>query len=672
MTVGATPPAGMTAEHRISTDGGATWSAPAAGASFTATAEGETLVQFRFLDGAGNPSAWGPGATPPTGAATIRLDRTNPPDPTLVATADTTVPLSSRTGRVELVTGYSGDAERVIVTEAGRIVVDAPAGTFQDTGLADDTTYGYEAVAVDAAGNRSGTVTAEVTTPDRTPPAQPAAPSGSGYPITLSWTGVTGAAAYDVSRGGAVAGSGAGLTLSDAGAVDTAAPPSPTGVSAAATGPGRAAIDWSAVLDQGTPYAFAVRASDAEGNASAYSAPSTLLARSGISRYRVLVDGTQVAETNLLAVDLEGLTGDVAHTITVVALDRAGNASAPSAPISVTVPSAASTARLRVRVAKAYVKPGDVVSLSATVEGSALGDVSWQFGNGSTAAGTQVQTTYTTAGKRTVAATVQGTDGRASQAVIEVLVDDTPPTVDVTQSGATAQVQATDDASGLERLEWLPAPGVQGQPVPGDGIPLAEGPNTITVRATDRAGNVREVTKTLVADRTAPTLSVRIPALAIGKSAAAQITAADAGSGLAAIEYAGKRFPARTAKLVLPAGRRVTLTAIDAAGNRRDATFTIRRVANAKRGTRLVWAKGEPKLKGNAKVLYATTWAQLQVLGKLPKKAKPNGRYTKKMATAVTKYQKKVKLKGTGIVEPKTRARLAKDVAKKTVVITAR
>ena len=172
--------------------------------------------------------------------------------------------------------------------------------------------------------------------------------------------------------------------------------------------------------------------------------------------------------------------------------------------------------------------------------------------------------------------------------------------------------------------------------------------------------------------RPAPTLSVRVPALALGKSAPAAITATDTGSGLAAIEYAGKRFPAKTTKLVLPAGRRVTITAIDTAGNRSNATFTVRKVANAKRTTKLAWKTGEPKLKGDQKVLYTTTWAQLQVLGKLPKTAKPNGRYTKKMRTAVTKYQKKAKLKGAGIVDTKTRARLAKDVTKKTVVITGR
>jgi hypothetical protein len=63
-------------EHRTSTDGGANWSAASPGGSFTAPAEGQTLVQFRAIDNVGNISAWAPAAAAP--ANTIRIDRTNP------------------------------------------------------------------------------------------------------------------------------------------------------------------------------------------------------------------------------------------------------------------------------------------------------------------------------------------------------------------------------------------------------------------------------------------------------------------------------------------------------------------------------------------------------------------------------------------------------------------
>jgi hypothetical protein len=62
-------------EYRISTDGGATWSpTPIAGWDELVTAPGETLVQFRTVDGAGNTSGWV--------GATARIDTTAPGDPT--------------------------------------------------------------------------------------------------------------------------------------------------------------------------------------------------------------------------------------------------------------------------------------------------------------------------------------------------------------------------------------------------------------------------------------------------------------------------------------------------------------------------------------------------------------------------------------------------------------
>src|SRR5947209_8171035 len=68
-------------EQRTSTDGGATWTAPAAGSSYTTSAEGETLVEIRSVDGAGNTSAWTPSSL--SAAATIRIDRTAPSAPTV-------------------------------------------------------------------------------------------------------------------------------------------------------------------------------------------------------------------------------------------------------------------------------------------------------------------------------------------------------------------------------------------------------------------------------------------------------------------------------------------------------------------------------------------------------------------------------------------------------------
>ena len=67
--------------YRTSTDGGTTWSAPTTGSSVTITSEGETLVQFSATDQAGNSSAWAPAVG--NSAATVRLDRSQPSDPTV-------------------------------------------------------------------------------------------------------------------------------------------------------------------------------------------------------------------------------------------------------------------------------------------------------------------------------------------------------------------------------------------------------------------------------------------------------------------------------------------------------------------------------------------------------------------------------------------------------------
>jgi len=72
-----------TYQYRTSTNGGSSWSAAASGSSLTVSGEGETLVQFRATDNAGNVGAWGPAAD--TAGATIRLDRSPPTLPATVS-----------------------------------------------------------------------------------------------------------------------------------------------------------------------------------------------------------------------------------------------------------------------------------------------------------------------------------------------------------------------------------------------------------------------------------------------------------------------------------------------------------------------------------------------------------------------------------------------------------
>jgi hypothetical protein len=79
---GSVDPGGAVAryQHRFSADG-TTWGAAAAGASVDVTTSGQSFVQFRAVDTAGNVSAWAPAVT---GAAnTAVIDTTGPTAPTL-------------------------------------------------------------------------------------------------------------------------------------------------------------------------------------------------------------------------------------------------------------------------------------------------------------------------------------------------------------------------------------------------------------------------------------------------------------------------------------------------------------------------------------------------------------------------------------------------------------
>ena len=103
------------------------------------------------------------------------------------------------------------DAVRVRVTRPGLVLLDGVAADVVDTAVGDGTDVTYEAVAYDAAGNASPPATATVSTPDRTPPAVPTAPTGSGWPLTVAWPAVPGAAQYALRRDGTPLAGGGGL-----------------------------------------------------------------------------------------------------------------------------------------------------------------------------------------------------------------------------------------------------------------------------------------------------------------------------------------------------------------------------------------------------------------------------------------------------------------------------
>ena len=195
-------------EHRSSTDGGSTWSGGSTGASLAVTAEGETLVQFRSVDGASNLSAWTPSTA--TSGSTVRIDRTAPSAPTVSGGSLAWQQVASVTvgGSGSSDSGGSGLAqyEYRLSTDGGSSWGSPTTGS-SDVVSAEGETI-VQLRAVDSAGNVSSwapsTAGAQNTVRlDRSAPMSPTVNGGS-----LAWQS---AASITVTAGGASDSGGSGL-----------------------------------------------------------------------------------------------------------------------------------------------------------------------------------------------------------------------------------------------------------------------------------------------------------------------------------------------------------------------------------------------------------------------------------------------------------------------------
>ncbi|MEV4351886.1 chitobiase/beta-hexosaminidase C-terminal domain-containing protein [Actinoplanes sp. NPDC049596] len=172
--------------------------------------------------------------------------------------------------------------------------------------------------------------------------------------------------------------------------------------------------------------------------------------------------------------------------------------------------------------------------------------------------------------------------------------DTTPPTVTATAAGsrdangsyigtATVTVAASDSGSGVDTVEYSLDDGAF-QPYTAPVAVTAVGAHTVRYRATDKSGNVSTVGSiafTVVApepdeDVTPPTVTAQIAGDRDGDgnyvgTATATLTASDADSGVARIEYSldGAAFAAYTAPVVVttPGMHMLHFRATDNAGN---------------------------------------------------------------------------------------------------------
>ncbi len=236
-------------EHRTSTDGGTTWSSATAGASVNITAEGETLVQYRSLDGAGNASAWTPASA--TAGSTARIDRTDPTAPTVSGgslnwqnVASITITGSGSTGGDSGLSGY----EYRTSTDGGTTWSSATAGASATVTDEGETLAQYRGI--DGAGNTSAWTPSSATAGstariDRTDPTAPTVSGGS-----LSWQSV---ASITITGSGS-AGGDSGLAgyehrTSDDGGTTWSAPA--TGSTVTVTAEGETLVQYRSIDDAG-------------------------------------------------------------------------------------------------------------------------------------------------------------------------------------------------------------------------------------------------------------------------------------------------------------------------------------------------------------------------------------------------------------------------------------
>ena len=234
-----------------------------------------------------------------------------------------------------MVVSALGDADtvRVVVRRDGDAIYDgtAPADVTDD-GLHDETTYHYRAVAYDAAGNASVAATATAVTPDRT------APGGSGGAGGLRLSAarhVAGRRRHDVhapARRHRRSPHTTQHAVTDADAIDNGPPQAPDDVRLSDVTRSGLKVGWDAPADHGTRYRYAVprrgrgrqhrprlgrdRAGRAQRRREVRRAGERRRHRTARERHEPRADGPADRRR---------------RTITVVAVDGAGNGSDPSA-----------------------------------------------------------------------------------------------------------------------------------------------------------------------------------------------------------------------------------------------------------------------------------------------------------------------------------------------------
>lgn len=635
--------------------------------------DGSHLYRVVAYDAAGNASLQSPGrtvvsdATPPTlpSLSGGQPDPANVTDVTVVASGstDATAGLSGYEHRTSVNGGTSWTAAAsgpsVLVTAEGRTLVQ-----FRAIDL-----VGNRSAWTPAAGDAAGVVWI-----DRTPPARPSAPTGSGWPLALEWASVTDAVAYAVRRDGVSLGSVAGTTLTDAGAADEAAPDAPSRLIVTVPSRGALHAEWTPPADRGTDHTFTVRASDLAGNPSEFSPAAVLEARSGVDHYVVQMDGQDIGTTSGTTFDIPGLDPTVTRAITVVAVDTAGNASTPSDASNV-MPEPGPPPVLELSASRVMMKPGGTANVTAKITGIAVSPVEWRENGQLVAVGTRFTRRYTVPGTHRVTASVVARDGSLVVQNLDVVVDQKPPDLTLMVRRNLLRARATDAETGVRDVRLIKGPKAPTK-IGAGGIELPDGRYAVIVRAVDLVGNRTDVGDRVLIDGTPPVLRVTAPGVAAPGRVVAEITVRDGLSGVRRLTIDGKELGKGITAAALSAGGRHRLVAEDVSGNRATLVLHIAELPPLPRrhpnldgalGDQLRYDPGGRVQRGIRGAILRGVQTQMIAVQALPPNWRITDRFTVRLLRAVQGYQRRAHIPPNGTLGPRTRAALDREARRNRV-----
>ena len=645
----------------------------------TTSPDGTHLYRVVAYDGAGNLSLQSPGRTVVSDATAPTLPTLSGAQPTPLNTPDVTVTASGSTDATAGLAGY----EYRTSTNGGATWTSAVAGASVTVTGEGQTLVQFRGV--DLVGNRSAWAPAHAGGPDpsglvwidRTPPPRPAPPTGTGWPQRVNWDAVAGAATYAVRRDGVALGSVSTTTLTDAGATDISAPDAPAGLLVTVPARGTLRARWTPPADYGTEHVYTVRAADLAGNQGEVSPSATIVTTSGVQHYVVQLDGQEVGTTTEPSFDITGLDPAVTRSVTVLAVDAAGNVSDASSPYSV-MPDPGLPPKLTISAQRVMMKPGGTASLTATIDGIAVTPVEWRMDGQLLAVGPRFSGQFAMPGTHRIGVSVMARDGTLVQQNVDVVVDDRPPDLTLMVRRNILRARAVDPETGVAGVRLLRGPTAP-QNIGAKGVELPDGRYAVVVRATDMVGNSRDVTDRVVIDGTPPILRVTAPGVASPGRVVAAITVTDGLSGVRRITIDGRPLGEGATAAAISAGVRHVLVAEDVNGNRATMVLRVAELAplpvrhpslDGVLGDQLRYDPSGRVQFGVRRTVLRGVQTQMVAIQALPPRWPIGNRFTTPLLRAVQRYQTSVKLPANGTLGPRTRAALDRDARRYRVTET--